>query len=158
MLEAVRGWRKSKDPKKLKLYPEWHRILSRDVKWKMAYDRTLSIGEVEKGRRFITQEELRGAIKEKLPPDIKNIHFKIDMASQDPRPLNPLMMGDKQIYVYSPSTKDVSKEALKEFFDYIPAKVVLCRIFALNHRYDSVLASAADKVLVSESNSIKTNV
>ncbi len=50
------------------------------------------------------------------------------------------------------------KEALKEFFDYIPAKVVLCRIFALNHRYDSVLASAADKVLVSESNSIKTNV
>src|SRR3989337_3142216 len=85
LLEAVRGWRKSKDPKKRKLYPEWHRILSRDVKWKMAYDRTLSIGEVEKGRRFITQEELRGAIKEKLPPDIKNIHFKIDMASQNPR-------------------------------------------------------------------------
>jgi len=158
LLEAVRSWHKSKDSRKTKLYPEWHGILSRDVKWKMAYDRTLSIGEVEKGRRFITQEELLKSIKEKLPHDLKKIHFKVDMASQDPRPLNPLMMGDKQIYVYSPSTKDVSKEALKEFFDYIPAKVVLCRIFALNHRYDSVLASVAEKVLVSESNSIKTNV
>lgn len=158
LLEAVRGWNKSRDPKKRKLFPQWQRILSRDVKWKMAYDRILSIGEVEKGRRFITQEELRAAIKERLPDEIKNIDFRIDMASQDPRPLNPLMMGDKQVYVYSPSTREVSKEALKEFFDYIPAKVVLCRIFALNHRYDSVLASAADKVLVSESNSIKTNV
>ena len=63
LLEAVRSWHKSKDSRKTKLYPEWHGILSRDVKWKMAYDRTLSIGEAEKGRRSITQEELLKSIK-----------------------------------------------------------------------------------------------
>jgi len=68
------------------------------------------------------------------------------------------MMGDRQIYVYNPSTGDVSKEALKEFFDYIPAKVVLCRIFTLNHNYDTVISSATDSVLLCEEDSIKTNV
>src|SRR3990170_2950355 len=158
LLEAVRSWHKSKDSRKTKLYPEWHGILSRDVKWKMAYDRTLSIGEVEKGRRFITQEELLKSIKEKLPHDLKKISFRVDMASQDPRPLNPLMMGDRQIYVYNPYTRDISKEALKEFFDYIPAKVVLCRIFTLDHQHDPLIAPAVDKVLLQEENSIKTNV
>ncbi len=158
LLEAVRGGRIFRSPKTRRLYPEWQRILSRDVKWKMAYDRTLSMNEIEKGRRFIYPDELKNEIKKRLPDDIKDIPFKVDMASQDPRPLNPLMMGDRQIYVYNPSTGDISKEALKEFFEYIPAKVVLCRIFALNHQHDPLIASVADKVLLHEENSIKTNV
>lgn len=158
LLETVRGWRNSKSPKKRRLYPEWMRILGRDVKWKMSYDRTLSIREIGKGRRFIYPEELEQEIRRYLPANLRDIPFRVDMASQDPRPLNPLMMGERQIYVYNPSTGDVSKEALKEFFDYIPAKVVLCRIFALSHQYDPVMASAADKILFSEENSIKTNV
>lgn len=158
LLETVRGWRNSRNPRIEKLFPEWQRILSRDVKWKMAYDRTLSINDVERGRRFIYPEELQKEIRDYLSEDIRDIPFKVDMASQDPRPLNPLMMGDRQIYVYNPSTGDVSKEALKEFFNYIPAKVVLCRIFALSHQHDSVLASAANKVLLHEENSIRTNV
>jgi HD superfamily phosphohydrolase len=158
LLETVRGWGSDADSDKRPLYPEWMRILGRDVKWKMAYDRTLSINELEKGRRFISPEELQNAIREYLPAGNRDISFKVDMASQDPRPLNPLMMGDRQIYVYNPSTGDVSKEALKEFFDYIPAKVVLCRIFALNHRHDLLMASATDKVLLYEGSSIKTNV
>jgi hypothetical protein len=80
------------------------------------------------------------------------------MASQDPRPINPLMMGERQIYVYNPSTKMINKEALKEYFDYIPAKVILCRVFALDHRYDTVLTEAAEKILLDEEASSKTNV
>jgi HD superfamily phosphohydrolase len=158
LLEAVRGWGHRKDSDKRNLYPEWMKILSRDVKWKMAYDRTLSLNEIEKGRRFIYPDELEREIRKNLPKDIRKISFRVDMASQDPRPLNPLMMGDRQIYVYNPYTRDISKEALKEFFDYIPAKVVLCRIFTLDHQHDPVIASAADKVLLQEENSIKTNV
>ena len=158
LLESVRGWTEDTDLKKQNLYIDWMRILGRDVKWKMAYDRTLSLKEVEKGRRFINEEELHDVIVKQLPSDIKDIPLRVDMASQDPRPINPLMMGDRQIYVYNPSTGDVSKEALKEFFDYIPAKVVLCRIFTLNHNYDTVISSATDSVLLCEEDSIKTNV
>jgi len=80
------------------------------------------------------------------------------MANQDPRPLNPLSMGEFQIYVYDPSTKTVSKEILREYFDFIPAKIVQCRIFTLNHEYDAVLARAAERVLGSETPSSTTNL
>lgn len=158
LLQEVRTWRRSPNRKKRSLYPEWQRILGRNVKWKMAYDRTLPLREVERGRRFVQQEELEDAIRRRLPARLKHIPFRVDMASQDPRPLNPLMMGDRQIYVYNPSTRKVSKEALKEYFDYIPAKVILCRIFAPDHRHDAALTEAAEGVLVDEGVSIKTNV
>ncbi|MBI5198021.1 MAG: HD domain-containing protein [Nitrospirae bacterium] len=158
LLEEVRSWKRSSVKKKKDLYPEWQKILGRDVKWKMAYDRTLPLREIERGRRFLHQDELEAEIRDRLPSRMKQIPFKVDMASQDPRPLNPLMMGDRQIYVYNPSAKTVSKEALKEYFDYIPAKVILCRIFAPDHRYDAELTEAAESVLSDEKASIKTNV
>jgi hypothetical protein len=68
------------------------------------------------------------------------------------------MMGQRQIYVYSPSNKVVSKEALQEFFDYIPARVVHCRVFAKDHTHDAVLSEVVEKVLLGEGSSIKTNV
>jgi hypothetical protein len=68
------------------------------------------------------------------------------------------MMGQRQIYVYSPSTKVVSKEALQEFFDYIPARVVHCRVFAKDHTHDTALSEVVEKVLLGEGSSIKTNV
>ena len=89
---------------------------------------------------------------------MKKLPFKVDMAHQDPRPLNPLSMGEFQIYVYDPSTKSVSKEALSEYFDFIPAKILHCRIFTLNHDYDPQLAKIAESVLNSESPSSSTNL
>ncbi len=80
------------------------------------------------------------------------------MANQDPRPVNLLKMGEFQIYVYDPATQSVSKEALKEFFDYLPARIVQFRIFARDHRADAELARVAELVLASDGHSIKTNV
>ncbi|MBI5775819.1 MAG: hypothetical protein HY444_00390, partial [Nitrospirae bacterium] len=51
-----------------------------------------------------------------------------------------------------------SKEALKEFFDYLPARIVQFRIFAKDHRADAALAGVAEKVIASDGHSIKTNV
>jgi len=158
LLETVRQWSASKQEQKKQLGREWQRILSRDVKWKMAYDTTLSMREPGKGQTLIRQEELERAIRDQLPAELKKLEFSVDLATQDPRPLNPLMMGQRQIYVYSPSNKVVSKEALQEFFDYIPARVVHCRVFAKDHTHDTVLSEVVEKVLLGEGSSIKTNV
>jgi hypothetical protein len=107
---------------------------------------------------MISPEELEEKIRRTLPRAIRNIEFRVDMASQDPRPLNPLVMGNRQIYIYNPSTKAIAKEPLQDFFDYIPARVVQCRIFALNHEYDIELSRVAEKVLGSDEASFKTNV
>jgi hypothetical protein len=80
------------------------------------------------------------------------------MASQDPRPINPLMMGERQIYVFNPTTRKVEKEPLKDFFEYIPARVVQCRVFTLKHAHDLLLADIVEQVLGIQEDSIKTNV
>jgi HD superfamily phosphohydrolase len=158
LLSEVRRWAHSRDPKKRKLYEEWKLILGRDVKWKMAFDATLPTRGGERGRTYLDQKTVEERIRKLLPASLKQLPFRVDMANQDPRPLNPLSMGEFQIYVYDPSTKTVSKEILREFFDFIPAKIVQCRIFTLNHKHDAELARAADKVLGTEPSSLPTNV
>ncbi|MFA5074192.1 MAG: HD domain-containing protein [Nitrospirota bacterium] len=158
LLEAVRKWEQSKNTALSKLGKEWSRILVRDVKWKMAYDVTLSLRKFEPGKTIIEKEELIRRIRKNLPPKLKDMPFRVDMATQDPRPINPLMMGDRQIYVFNPSTRKTEKEPLKDFFDYIPARVVQCRVFTQNHEHDSELAEIIDKVLGIQEETIKTNV
>jgi HD superfamily phosphohydrolase len=157
LLEAVRKWGKD-NGSTAALGREWAAVLTREVKWKMAYDVTLSMRAFEKGKTIIDAVELVKRIKKNLPQKIKDLQFRVDMASQDPRPINPLMMGGRQIYVFNPSTRKVEKEPLKDFFDYIPARVVQCRVFALNHDHDLVLADIVEKVLGIQEDSIKTNV
>jgi HD superfamily phosphohydrolase len=158
LLEAVRRWGSGENGSTAALGSEWAAILSREVKWKMAYDVTLSMRAFEKGKTIIDAAELVKRIKKNLPSKLKDLHFRVDMASQDPRPINPLMMGERQIYVFNPSTRKVEKEPLKDFFDYIPARVVQCRVFTLNHDHDQLLADIVDKVLGIQEDSIKTNV
>jgi len=158
LLESVRKWGNSKNAEIAALGKQWTAILAREVKWKMAYDVTLSMREIEKGKTIIDARELVSRIKRYLPSRLKELPFRVDMASQDPRPVNPLMMGERQIYVFNPSTRKVEKEPLKDFFDYIPARVVQCRVFALNHDHDKDLADIVEKVLGIQEDSIKTNV
>jgi uncharacterized protein len=158
LLETVRKWGARDNGSTAKLGREWAAVLTREVKWKMAYDVTLSMRAFEKGKTIIDAGELVKRIKKNLPQKIKDLQFRVDMASQDPRPINPLMMGGRQIYVFNPSTRKVEKEPLKDFFDYIPARVVQCRVFTLNHDHDLVLADIVEKVLGIQEDSIKTNV
>ena len=158
LLEGVRKWVNVGDGPLAGLGREWALILSRDVKWKMAYDVTLSMRAFEKGKTLIEAGELVKRIRKALPQKLKDLAFCVDMASQDPRPVNPLMMGDRQIYVFNPSTRKVDKEPLKDFFDYIPARVVQCRVFTLNHDHDHLIADVVESVLGIEEDSIKTNV
>jgi HD superfamily phosphohydrolase len=158
LLEGVRKWEGSRNAELAELGKQWAAILCREVKWKMAYDVTLSLREIEKGKTIIDARELVNRIKRNLPSRLKELPFRVDMASQDPRPVNPLMMGERQIYVFNPSTRKIEKEPLKDFFDYIPARVVQCRVFTLSHDHDKELAEIVDKVLGIQEDSIKTNV
>src|SRR5512147_172020 len=158
LLEAVRRWGRDSDTATTDLGRQWASILAREVKWKMAYDVTLSMRYFAKGNTLIEAQELVRRVRKKLPEKIKDLQFCVDMASQDPRPINPLMMGERQIYVFNPTTRKVEKEPLKDFFDYIPARVVQCRVFTLNHDHDRELAEIVDKVLGIQEDSIKTNV
>ena len=82
-----------------------------------------------------------------MPQNLKNLTFRVDIASKDTRPFNVLNMGQFQFYIFDPATQSVEKERLKELFEFLPSRVVQLRIFAENHRTDDALARATDKAL-----------
>ena len=109
-------------------------------------------------RASSTRRRWSAACAASCPPGSRTFPFKIDMALQDPRPLNPLKMGDRQIYVYDSATERVAEEPLTEILKYLPGKVAQCRIFATSHEHDAELAVALKRALNEEPPSIVTNV
>jgi hypothetical protein len=163
LLEEVGRWHDAResDPQaaeKQTLGAEWRHVLDRRLKWRMSSEEILDQFEARKGQSFLDAETVERRVREFLPSRLRGFPFKIDMALQDPRPLNPLKMGDRQIYVYDSATRRVSEEPLTEILKYLPGKVAQCRIFATSHEHDAELALALKRALNEEPPSHPTNV
>jgi hypothetical protein len=157
LLEEVGRWHDHEDPERRALGHEWRQILDRRLKWRMVHEEILDDSQITIWA-VMRPENVASAVKAALPRPLKDVPFQIDLAFQDPRPLNPLAMGDRQIYIYDGATGGVSKEPLATLFKYLPAKVAQCRIFALDHRHDPELTRAFRQVLHDDRPSIPTNV
>ncbi|HYL82279.1 MAG TPA: hypothetical protein VEU07_15795, partial [Candidatus Acidoferrum sp.] len=146
------------DPEKRALAEEWAKILTREVKWKMAYDHMETIDE-PRAKKFLSARELEAAGRKFLPPELRDLPFKVDMARQDPRPLNPWTEETKKILIYDPATGKASPRPVEELFRYIPAQVAHYRVFALDHLHDAELAAATRTALEGqERDAFQTNL
>lgn len=146
LIQEVEKWKWARDARRKRLGLQWAQIINRTIKWKMAYSTELTIDRAQKGMLSLAEpDQLEKAIRALLPRSIRHIQFRVDLATQDPRPLNPMAETHKRIHIYNPSTGTISAEPLQEIFRYIPARVVHFRIFALDHRHDAELAQAAER-------------
>jgi HD superfamily phosphohydrolase len=150
LLEGVQRWADTDDPRTRALAAEWAKILNREVKWKMAYDHMETMDE-PRGKKFWSTKDLEDAIRKHLPEPLRRIEFKVDMARQDPRPLNPWTEETKKILIYDPATEKASPSAVADLFRYIPAQVAHYRVFALDHSHDAELAAATQAALAGQS-------
>ncbi|MCX8044617.1 MAG: HD domain-containing protein [Desulfobacterota bacterium] len=152
LIQEVESWQRSRDARKKRLGREWAQIINRSIKWKMAYATELTIDRAQKGMLSLGRpDQLEAAIRSLLPRSIRHIQFRVDLATQDPRPLNPMAETNRRIHIYNPSTGTISAEPLHDIFRYIPARVVHFRIFALDHRHDAALAQAAEQFFYPQS-------
>lgn len=158
LLEEVARWDHSDDPDRRALGREWRRILERQLKWRMSHEVVLDLFEPRRGQSFMKADDVEQRVRELLPPGLHDFPFKIDMAQQDPRPLNPIGMQDRQIYVYDAASRTVSAEPLKELLKYLPGKVAQCRIFAISHEHDQQLARALEQALGEDRPAHPTNL
>jgi hypothetical protein len=151
LMERVREWERSSAPKERRLGKKWAEILSRKLKWSSAFEEKLALREVELGRSFLSPRDMKERMKSFLPRRLKGIEFHVDMAHHDPRPLNPWQESKgATLLIYDPGSRRVSREPLRRLFQYIPAKVAICRVYASTHRYDQELSRAARRALASE--------
>jgi HD superfamily phosphohydrolase len=148
VLEAVRVWESDPQPGKRALGREWAAILRRQVKWKMAYDATLSVREWERrtGERCDPQQ-LMTCIRQALPPTLRDLECQIDVATQDPRNINPLAMEEWPIVIYDPSTGKVRAELLETMLEFIPAEMTQYRLYMTDVAYKPVVARACEAAL-----------
>jgi HD superfamily phosphohydrolase len=162
LMEKVLDWKRSLSAQEERLGRRWAEVLSRKLKWSSAFEEKLTLREMEVGRPiFLTPQEVKRRMKSFLPKRLKGIEFQIDMAHHDPRPLNPWRESEgSRLLIFDPGSKRISREPLWRLFQYIPAKVAICRVYSSTHRYDRELSRAARQALVSEGylEAFETNV
>ena len=152
LMEKVMEWKRSLSAKERRLGEKWGEVLSRKLKWSSVFEERLTLKEMDVGRPiFLMPEEVRKRMEAFLPKPLKKVQFYVDMAHHDPRPLNPWRETEgATLLIYDPGTRKISREPLRRLFQYIPAKVAICRVYALDHRFDRQLSQAARKALFSE--------
>ena len=158
LFHEVQNWLKEKDRKKRILGEEWKKLYGREVKWKMSFFEEISLDEVPRGVCFVSRQNYEEKIREFLPKSLKKIPLRVDMATQDPRPLNPMAETEKRINIYNPATGRTSPEPLRDIYRFIPARVVHFRVFSHNHDYDEEITKAAGKALGALNRTITTNI
>ena len=158
LFSEVQGWLSVKDQRRLKLAREWQKIHARKLKWKMSFATEISVDSIQRGTEFVGAQNYEARIRECLPAGLRRLAFRVDVATQDPRPLNPIAEPGKQINIFNPVTGKTSPEPLNEIYRFIPARVRHFRVFALNHDHDEELSRAAEAALGNVERSIPTNV
>ena len=146
------------DARKRRLGREWKKLYERQVKWKMAFSTEISVDQVQRGTRFAPAPDYEKQIRALLSSGLKNIRFRVDLATQDPRPLNPLAESEKRIFIFNPTTGKTSPEPLKDIYRFIPARVVHFRVFSINHHDDEALSKAAEESLTVLEDVSRTNI
>ena len=128
------------------LAEEWQSIIHRHVKYSMVYEHHVERQQPLPATRDLTRDEFHAAIVRHLPPDLRDIEFVVDIASQDPRPLNPFV-GPKRLPVYDPATDRIEEQLLGGILEFVPAKAHLYRVFAVGREHERELALAAQAAL-----------
>jgi hypothetical protein len=154
----VRSWRGSAERRKRTLGREWEKLHHREVKWKMSFSAELSIDQIQRGTRFAPPPDYEEQIRAFLPQPLRKVPFRVDLATQDPRPVNPMAESDKRVNIFDPATGITSPEPLREIYRFIPARVVHLRVFSRNHDHDEIIAKAAEQVLGSMEGASRTNI
>lgn len=128
------------------LAEEWQSIIHRHVKYSMVYEHHVERQQPLPATRDLTREEFHAAIVRHLPPELREIEFLVDIASQAPRPLNPFV-GPKRLPVYDPATDRIEEQLLSGILEFVPAKAHLYRVFAVGREHERELALAAHAAL-----------
>jgi len=158
LFNEVKGWQNSDDGEKERLGRQWARLHGRQIKWKMSFSAEFFVDKIQRGIRFSSVEEYERQIREALPESLKSLDFRVDLATQDPRPINPMAHSEKKINIFNPSTESISLEPINDIYRFIPARVMHFRVFSLDHSHDEELSLASEKVLGSIGEIVTTNI
>jgi len=157
-LVDVQRWTESNDTELGDLGARWAAILSRDVTWKMACERTIQFRSAtsEQTTIFSEPDVVEKRVRRKLPKHLKKISLRVDVARHYHRPSGRLPAGG-QNFVLDPALGAPQELSDDELFRTLPVSFSIFRIYSTDHQHDAELNTALNAVL-GEAEDSKTNM
>jgi hypothetical protein len=94
----------------------------------------------------LTSEELHRRIHDRLPADIREAAFEVDVAALDARPHDPA--SDRYaVLLYDPLDGSLRPDAGAEILARLPVRNSLVRVFTLDEAHGRALRDAAEEVI-----------
>jgi HD superfamily phosphohydrolase len=147
LLSDVERLREDADPERRKVGDAWRDILERKIGWKMACERLVLFaqGQAELSSIFTDATLVERRVREQLPPALRKLEFRADVARHYHRPTSDAT--SKQNFIYDPGSGSVRALAEYEQFTRLPVSFSLCRLYARDHTHDAELTTAFDRLL-----------
>jgi uncharacterized protein len=133
-----------------RLAREWAQITGRGrLKWQLAFEAVFEQRQHSAGMFSLTAEELRRRIQDRLPSDMRQVTFEVDVASLDARPHDPAS-DSYTVLLFDPLDGSLRPDAAAEMLARLPLRNSLVRVFALDEGHAPLLREAAETVLSGE--------
>lgn len=136
-LTDVRRWHRSSSPELADLGRRWLDWLGRKTPWKMVAQRNISFSELqsENSSIFASPEVFAASIRQRLPRDLRDEPFQVDLARHIHRPHTRGATAGLNFYADSSSGK-IRPLTMHGLYKQLPISHTIARIYArtLDHR------------------------
>ena len=126
----------------------WRQLLGRQMRWKMACERTVFFDPraAERGSIFSRSEFFEQALRESLPPTCATCRCaSIWRGTSTARARAGPAAG--QNFLFDPARDEIRPLADSELFRQIPFSYRICRVYSETHQHDATLAAALDALV-----------
>jgi hypothetical protein len=147
LLSDVDRWaRGDGDGHRQELGRAWAAVVARKLKWKLIYQGSIEARDVPTGALTMSRVQFARQIRERLPSDVRDVVFEVDVAAQESRAFNP-MTETADILFYEPLEDRYRHSRVIDLFKRLPVRMALFRIFAHDETHRRELIKAANEVL-----------
>jgi HD superfamily phosphohydrolase len=157
LLIDVQRWASDADPERRRLGEAWQAILRRQIRWKMACERTIPFeqGQSELASIFTDASLVEQKVRSLLLTPIRDLAFRADVARHYHRPISSAAAGFN--FVFEPATQQIRSLIEHSQISRLPVSFSLCRLYAQDQTHAAELAGALDHLLQARGDE-KTNM
>jgi hypothetical protein len=157
-LVDVGRWEESSEPELRDLGQRWAAILSRNVGWKMACERTINFhsGAAERTTIYSEPDLVEQRVRSGLPAGLQSIPLRVDVARHYHRPSARRPAGG-QNFLLNPGEDGVQELNDDELFRGLPTSFAIFRVYTKDHRHDAAIIQSLG-ALLGDAGDTKTNM
>ncbi len=159
LLTDVRRWRHSPDPRLSQLGARWYELLNRKIRWTMVCQRNLTFGEgqSETSSIFSNDRLFAESIRDRLPKDLRDIPFQVDLARHIHRPHTQGVTAGMN-FLQDGATGQIRPLTTHGLYQRLPISHTIARVYARNREHAHLFLNIVDALVGHTSQDDVTNM